>query len=954
MEKKSKFYLFIFILITILILVPIRHNLSNFESFSSEKSENVHSSAERTIKKQWIKNPTFETPIEPIWYWKNGTEGDNSDMDATTSPGQANYEVLGEMQTFTVVSGIINNSVNSQGWRQFNKAGFLLPDTAEIRSYGCFVYHYWYDDPNQFPSVQWRNNISLPIDMSDYIITSVSLEVIVNATVSSNVDTPNDGAYWENFAIGDSVTFYTQISDLGFNPPKYTVALNKTKYLGQNSPPKLTLTDSSLETVNDLDLITALNSAFEKDPDHSNFTLTLGIDIYSEDNLGASDPDTFNELIIKSCNLTFTVKKKIDQSTTLSWNQIGNQLSGSNIQIRDANFNFKYKADKTWPATAPLSEINFYINDRKFEEGSIKISSANGTLKEAKSGGFNVTTFILKDINISVSIETFIKDTFELNESITISIDDVFLNITYIETFPDYPTELILFLNGFNKTLDPVIQLPIDVVLNITVKYRDSLTSSHIPNATVQLDGIVSGPLPENETYEQYSIFINSSQLGVGSRILSVEAQKTNYESQLTQIFVEVYERGTVLSLYVNSDKKSDSESIQIEMDELINISIFFKDFITENHLSGATIELLGFGFLDENINDYNITINSNDLNLGTNILTIFAQLNNYQTQTIKFFINVIQRSTQLQILLNGDPFNLDPVIDVAIGQMINVSVRYKDNSTGSHISGGTLQLIGEGLSIYLIENATLNQYSTVLNSTELQLGAKLFSVVAQATDYNINTINIRINVNRIKTNISTFSGETNIFLGPQESYTLMIYLNNIDYGGLIKNATVTYRWAHGQGELTDSDNDGIYEAYFEDIPGGTYIMTITAYAGENYEFEEYEIIISVSSPPGLDWKWLVIILGSSALGLVIVIVSYLKHFKYPPLVRKIRKLRKKVSKNKKLKSILLQNREDIIETDLKNKLEVIETEVGKKGEIKGDFKEENIQNNIKQGGETL
>ena len=957
MEKKNKIYFFVFTLLIILILVPIRHNLSNFESFSSEKSENIHSSAERTITKQWIKNPEFEeTPIEPIWYWENGTEGDNSDMDATTSPGQANYEVLGEMQTFTVVSGTVNNSVNSQGWKQFNKAGFLLPDTAEIRTYGCFVYHYWYDDPNQFPSVQWRNNISLPIDMSDYIITSVSLEVIVNATVSSDVDTPNDGAYWENFAIGDSVTFYTQISDLGFNPPKYTVALNKTKYLGQNSPPKLTLTDSSLETVNDLDLITALNSAFEKDPDHSNFTLTLGIDIYSEDNLGASDPDTFNELIIKSCNLTFTVKKKIDQSTTLSWNQIGNQLSGSNIQIRDAMFNFNYTIDKNWPIAAPLSEINFYINDRKFEEGSIKISSATNTFQEAKPGGFNVTTFILKDINITVSIEAFIKDTFELNETITISIDDVFLNITYVETFADYQTDLTLFLNGLNKTLDPVIQLPIDVILNISVKYIDRLTSSHIPNATVQLDGIVSGPLPENETYEQYSIFINSSQLGIGTRILSVEAQKTNYESQLTQIFVEVYERGTILSLFVNSDPKTDSETMQIEVDEVINISVSFKDFINKNHLSGATIELLGFGFLDENVGYYNITINSNDLNLRTNILTIFAQLNNYQTQTIRFFIYVIQRSTQLHILLNGAPFNetLDPVFDVPIGRMINISVVYKDNSTGSYISGGTLQLIGEGLSIPLIENATFNQYSTILNSSELQVGPKKFSVVAQATDYNINTANIRISVNRIQTNISTVTGETNIYLDPDESYTLMIHLNDLDYGGLIKNATVTYRWAHGQGELTDLDNDGIYEVYFEKIPGGTYIMTITAYAGENYEFEEYEIVFSVSIPPGLDWKWLVIILGSSALGLAIIIVSYLKHFKYPPLVRKIRKLRKKVSKNKKLKSIHLQNRENIIESDLKDKLEVIETEVEKKGEIKGDIKEKNFQNNIKQGGETF
>ena len=54
--------------------------------------------------------------------------------------------------------------------------------------------------------------------------------------------------------------------------------------------------------------------------------------------------------------------------------------------------------------------------------------------------------------------------------------------------------------------------------------------------------------------------------------------------------------------MYVNSRKTSDSDTLQIEVDEVINISVFFKDFINDNHLSGATIELLGFGFLDENI----------------------------------------------------------------------------------------------------------------------------------------------------------------------------------------------------------------------------------------------------------------------------------------------------------------------------------------------------------------
>ncbi|GAH28468.1 unnamed protein product, partial [marine sediment metagenome] len=90
--------------------------------------------------KQWIKNPNFISPIEPPWFWENGTEGDNSDVNATSSPGQANFEVLGETRTFTVVSGVVNSST-SPGWKQFNKTGFFLPDTAQIRSYGCYVYH---------------------------------------------------------------------------------------------------------------------------------------------------------------------------------------------------------------------------------------------------------------------------------------------------------------------------------------------------------------------------------------------------------------------------------------------------------------------------------------------------------------------------------------------------------------------------------------------------------------------------------------------------------------------------------------------------------------------------------------------------------------------------------------------------------------------------------------------
>ncbi|MBY8990437.1 MAG: hypothetical protein KGD58_06755 [Candidatus Lokiarchaeota archaeon] len=1228
-SKKIKVQIIIVILLISSFALIFRYKNHNNSYFNVNEQDNIHTSAQISETKQWIKNPTFESPIEPSWYWKNGTEGDNSDVNATSSPGQANFEVLGETRTFTVVSGIVNSST-SPGWKQFDKPSFLQPDTAEIRSYGCFVYHYWYDDPNQFPSVQWRTNISMPIDMSDYIITSASLEVIVNATVSSDVDTPNDGAYWENFAIGDSVTYYAQITDLEYNAPIYTVASNKTRYLGQNSPPILTLTNKSLDPVSEVDIIAALNSAFEKDSSHSNFTLTLGIDIYCEDNLQSSDPDTFNELIIKTCNLTFTVMKKIDQSTTLSWNQIGDEITGTSVQIIDANFNFKYKVDKIWPTSAPLSELRFYINNKSYDAGIIKLSSATTSFQEAKSGGFDVTDLITANVNISVSIEVFLKDTFELDEVYIISIDEVYLNISYIKTFPDYGSELQLFLNKENKTTDPMIQISYFDTLNITVTYKENETGNHISNSTVKIEGKVSDKLEEDEIFEHYYILINTSELGLGASVLTISAQKDNYEVKSVQIYIEVIEQPTELQLVIDDIQRSSKETIDVKFNELLNVTVFFKDNLTNTHINGATVNLLGIGNFSETINHYNLTLNTNDLNQGINILTIFAQLDNYQSQTIQFFINVIEIATELLMFLDGnqtyvrdtiynqidefinisvyyrnnntkehiigasvdllgfgsldelnnqynfslntndlvrginvltiyaqlnnyqsqtfqffisieergtnlllfidevqeypsDTFNTqfdeiinitvlyrddntnmdisgasvellgigflnetsnqynisistnilekginiltifaqlsgyqhktiqffinvddratelllyidgvqlndsdtiqveideninittlfrdkitnlhlggasiellgigflnetsnqynitinsndlelginiltiftqlnnyqpnsiqifvdvvnkvtnlivclngidktnDPVLTLPINSLLNLTIKYLHNQTGLEISGALLQLIGEGLIENINENVNFSQYSFILNTTNLGIGVRLFTIVAQATDFQISTVDIRITVNRISTSINTLSGETYFDISSEDDFLIQIVLNNTDFGEIIKNATVTYRWERGQGELVDLDNDGIYEVVLRNLPAGSYVIIINAYAGEDYEFETFEIILNARAKPGFDYTFIIILLSIGILGLGTYFVLYQKYFKYPPKVRKIRKLRKKISKNKRLNPISLQTRDDIIRSKIQMNKQMLEQE---------------------------
>ena len=713
-----------------MLITTLGHIRSGIVLSESENQESVNTAAQVFETKQWIKNPTFESPIEPIWFWKNGTEGDNSDVNASSTPSQADIRILGEIKTFADMYGTPNSST-SLGWEEFQNSDFLLPDLSLINDTGMYVSHLLNESTGggqvyNYPSVHWKNNVSISDDMSDYNITSASIELIFNASVDANVDTPNDEidfVFIDRFAIGDDVTFYVELSDLE-NSYSFRIGEFKSEYLGQNRtgfPKILNITDRELNYVDEQDIISALETVLEYD--NHNFTVILGMDIYCEDNLGVGggDKDQWDELIIKSFNLTFTYEKKIDPFTTISWSQIGNQLSGANVQIAGATFNFKYKVDKLWPGSAPLSEIRFLIDGKIYSEETIKLSSATTIFQDAKNGSFDVTGFIDKDVNISVSIEVYLKDTFYLNEVITISFDEVYLNVSYILTYPDKETNLQLILNGVNKTADPVLEVIKDSILNITVKYS---------------------------------------------------------------------------------------------------------------------------------------------------------------------------------------------------------------NGTGDHINGAVIYVSGDRLLTTLTENSSLEQYSISINVTEnLLMGVNILAVEATFSDHETKFLNPRITVRKIQTEITSVSGTNSINIGSGEIATLEIVLNNSDYGGVIKGAYVIYTWEEGEGILEDLDDNGIYTSVLPSVPTGTYPIIISAFAGDDYNIENFQITLNVISYPGPDYSWLVYILIGAMIGLGTFIGLYQTHFKYPPLVRKIRKLRKKIGKGKKGKPIMIKKREEIINTNIQNNFELLRVE---------------------------
>jgi len=521
MKYRNKIYFLMFIILFILII-----NLSNSidktdQNFSNiENNRILHTSGTITHSNVlWIQNPTFEEPVNP---WFSNIEGDSSDVFTSTSPNQGNLIVRGDSRE----KQILLNTATQSSWEAFNKSDLVVvPQRASVPYYGidddgCWCSHWWWEgesggQPKNTPRMHWKTNVSLPVDMSDYIITSLSFSAIINASVDPDIDTPNDvwarpGVLINQFETYDYAQFYVEISTLDIDELNtYRIAFNQTRLLGNEN---LLLYDIEglIGAYDEQAIIDAVNNVLAVDPGHNNFTIVLGIYMYCEDNNSGTDRDHWDDLRFKTLDLSFTYKKKIDQFTSVSWNQELDEVSGSNVQITGAKLNFKYKIDQNWTESSQNSQIRIFINDRKFEQTISLIDYIySSSFQEAKSGGFDITSKILPYENFNLSIQVFLAEDFGLENNITISITDVYLYISYTETFPDIFSEPWIFtglfiiavfaatvLGGYLIAYQKYLKYPVPV--RKVRKYRKTLSSDKTPGV-----GIVSQKTSFSRYYHQ-------------------------------------------------------------------------------------------------------------------------------------------------------------------------------------------------------------------------------------------------------------------------------------------------------------------------------------------------------------------------------------------------------------------------------------------------------------------
>ena len=403
---------------------------------------------------QMIENSNFDNSIG----WIPEYDGDVRDITADISNNEANYNVVGEIHTETLISGT-PNSTSSMNWHNATNPEIPVYPTQGhgIDENGCFSSHLWAEqlgtttNAYQKTSVQWEKVITMPNNMSDYTITAASINLLVNATAKSYVGCGfGDVWHWEGvevagdvdmtgFIEGDYIKFFVRLSNLN-RDVDYSVAEYQTTTLGQDGAQVADsydyLNDVIFETDDMNDLIFFLNQVL-KNGDYQNYFIIIGIEYNCEDNC-STDLDEFPEAYIKECNFNVTYVKKINQLTSLSWKYLGNQIDnlGGIVEIIESKLYFDYRIDKNWPTeSSPNSEFRLFINDQEYSE-SIKLSGATTILKPGKVEGFDVTKLIPNDKSFNISIQVYLADNFDLNESYIISIDNVIFDIEYDIFFP--------------------------------------------------------------------------------------------------------------------------------------------------------------------------------------------------------------------------------------------------------------------------------------------------------------------------------------------------------------------------------------------------------------------------------------------------------------------------------------------------------------------------------------
>lgn len=390
-----------------------------------------------------------------------------------------------------------------------------------------------------------------------------------------------------------------------------------------------------------------------------------------------------------------------------------------------------------------------------------------------------------------------------------------------------------------------------NTTINLKISFNDAVTNNPIQAANVYTYDFIN---PGIEQYFGeisqgfYFLEFNLTAANSGNNTVTIYAESNNYVNKQVDIVIEVIKR---TNLDVDDDFIEDAQynsnfTIQIDYTDNetglgVDPTELISDWGGDNHftrISQGRYNLIcnasGGSYIAGNLYSFNI----------------YAGAYQYESQMKTIRVYITELDSEIYLKLNDTDTNPNAVYIVQVWEQVNITIRYQD-TFGNHISGATVNVSSQSFARPLEEDFIYDQYSILLNATELGQGIDNLIVYAEKDNYKPNSIPFIFEIIERQTEYEIYINGVNKTIDPFESVTVTSTLNiTVRYydilGAYIPEATVSL-----SGDYSDTLTEiSVYEQYTilidtADLAIGIRSLQLIAYRA-NYEQQSDVIRIQV------------------------------------------------------------------------------------------------------------
>nr|MDO8045923.1 hypothetical protein [Candidatus Baldrarchaeota archaeon] len=472
--------------------------------------------------------------------------------------------------------------------------------------------------------------------------------------------------------------------------------------------------------------------------------------------------------------------------------------------------------------------------------------------------------------------------------------------------------------------------------ITVRVRFLDIDTNESVADADVSYSWIGgSGKMLYSGGW--YIVDLDSSKApDIGIYNVTIVAQKYGYENHSVIVRVEVQDRTELISPVKN---------LTVYTGRSFSLSVCYNDTFTGKGIVNATVIYMwefGSGQLIE-LGDGYYLLNLTPPASGAYKITFYASKVGYADAYTDIVILVTVLPTDLVV----EKYEvMTPIGDTAI-----VRVYYNNTKDNMGITNASV-VYSWRYGVGHMEDLGNGTYIITISTVNLPFDAYTITITAFKSGYETQTATITLIVIKIPTKLTA---ETLVISTIEKSkFTIRVYYNDTWHNALISGANVSYSWEFGNGTLIDLGN-GTYIITLKAPPAREEPYDIVIIAQKDF-YETSTITISVVSKPSAVMLSLKALALGSGSAVVVMggVASWYFYFRFPPFVRLVRSISKRLERGKPLKLGKVRDRKEIVSDFIRRDYRIIleEAPTPSREELEVEVLEGEIEEELVEAGE--